>query len=98
MRLIEPTMKRRSEAYERLRGLLFDKDGTLLDYAASWIPINRRAADLASDGDAALAAHLLRVGGADPDRSRPTACSPPDQPQRLPRHGLPQARPTRPPA
>jgi phosphoglycolate phosphatase len=68
-------MKRRSEAYGRLRGLLFDKDGTLLDYAASWIPINRRAADLASDGDAALAAHLLRAGGADPVTGQVTADS-----------------------
>jgi phosphoglycolate phosphatase len=54
----------------RLRGILFDKDGTLLDYAASWTPINEQAARLASCNDAALAAHLLRVGGADPTTGR----------------------------
>lgn len=49
-----------------IRGLLFDKDGTLLDYAASWPPINREAALLAADGDTAFAAELLRIAGADP--------------------------------
>jgi phosphoglycolate phosphatase len=50
-----------------IRGLLFDKDGTLLDYEASWPPINREAGLLAAEGDAALAARLLRAGGAEPD-------------------------------
>jgi len=49
-----------------IRGLLFDKDGTLLDYEASWPPINREAGLLAAQGDAALAARLLRAAGADP--------------------------------
>lgn len=49
-----------------LRGLLFDKDGTLLDYDASWPPINREAGLLAADGDHYLAAALLRRAGADP--------------------------------
>ncbi|TCR61395.1 HAD family hydrolase [Bosea sp. BK604] len=52
--------------YPAIRGLLFDKDGTLLDYAASWPPINREAGLLAAKGDAALAAELLRVAGGDP--------------------------------
>src|SRR3954466_9645353 len=50
-----------------IEGILFDKDGTLLDYAASWTPINRAAAALASGGDPALAVRLLAVGGAGPD-------------------------------
>jgi phosphoglycolate phosphatase len=50
----------------RIGGVFFDKDGTLLDYAASWIPVNRRAADCAAAGDAKLAARLLRIGGMDP--------------------------------
>jgi phosphoglycolate phosphatase len=50
----------------RIRGLLFDKDGTLLDYAASWGPINRDAARLAAAGDPALALRLLAVAGVDP--------------------------------
>ncbi len=49
-----------------IRGLLFDKDGTLLDYAASWPPINREAASLAARGDDLLAAALLRAVGGDP--------------------------------
>ena len=36
-----------SERCKHIGGLLFDKDGTLLDYAASWMPVNRRAASLA---------------------------------------------------
>lgn len=47
------------------KAILFDKDGTLLDYWASWGPINRAAAQLAARGDARLAAHLLAVGGVD---------------------------------
>ena len=53
-----------------IRGIFFDKDGTLLDYAASWTPINRRAADCAASGDAELAARLLRLGGMDPGTGR----------------------------
>jgi phosphoglycolate phosphatase len=49
-----------------IRGLLFDKDGTLLDYAASWPPINREAGLLAAGGDHGLAARLLHAVGGDP--------------------------------
>jgi phosphoglycolate phosphatase len=48
-----------------IRGILFDKDGTLIDYAASWGPVNLKAALLAAGGDAALAAGLLTAGGCD---------------------------------
>lgn len=48
-----------------IRGILFDKDGTLLDYEASWKPINARAAEIAARGVPGLARHLLAVGGAD---------------------------------
>lgn len=47
-------------------GILFDKDGTLLDYALSWSPINLDAAAMAAPGAPDLAARLLRMGGADP--------------------------------
>jgi phosphoglycolate phosphatase len=50
-----------------IRGILFDKDGTLLDYAKSWLPVNRELAVYAADGDEALAAHLLRETGMDPE-------------------------------
>jgi phosphoglycolate phosphatase len=49
-----------------IHGLLFDKDGTLVDYAASWAPINRQAALIAAEGDMVLADRLLIVAGGDP--------------------------------
>jgi haloacid dehalogenase superfamily, subfamily IA, variant 1 with third motif having Dx(3-4)D or Dx(3-4)E len=48
-------------------GILFDKDGTLLDFDDSWGPVNRKVALMASDGDAALAATLLRACGMEPE-------------------------------
>jgi phosphoglycolate phosphatase len=55
-----------------IRGILFDKDGTLIDYERTWIPINRAAAAFAAGGDAALAAELLRLNGHDPANDRVT--------------------------
>lgn len=46
--------------------VLFDKDGTLLDFAASWGPTNRRAALHAANGDSSLADRLLHACGMDP--------------------------------
>ncbi len=51
----------------QITGLLFDKDGTILDFYKTWIPINRAMASDASAGDAALIAQLLREAGHDPD-------------------------------
>lgn len=48
------------------RAILFDKDGTIIDYARTWIPINREVALFAAGGDMRLAAELLRHGGQDP--------------------------------
>jgi phosphoglycolate phosphatase len=50
----------------RIKGILFDKDGTLLDYDESWLPVNRELAHIASQGDAVLADHLLAACGMDP--------------------------------
>jgi phosphoglycolate phosphatase len=49
-----------------ISGILFDKDGTLIDYQASWAPTNLRAGRLAAHGDTELAARLLTVAGVDP--------------------------------
>jgi phosphoglycolate phosphatase len=51
----------------KIRGILFDKDGTILDYARTWVPTNREVALHAASGDKQLAAELLRVHGQDPD-------------------------------
>ena len=51
----------------KISGILFDKDGTLLDFAKSWEPVNRRCAHYAADGDAELADRLMRACGMDPD-------------------------------
>lgn len=56
----------------RIRGVLFDKDGTLLDYWRTWIPINRAVALFAARGDQVLAGTLLALGGHDPITDRIT--------------------------
>jgi phosphoglycolate phosphatase len=58
-----------------IRGILFDKDGTLVDYRRTWVPINREIASYAAGGDATLAADLLRRNGHDPVTNRITAGS-----------------------
>lgn len=56
--------------------ILFDKDGTIIDYWATWLPINREVALFAAGGDARLANDLLRAGGQDPVRNTVTAGTP----------------------
>jgi phosphoglycolate phosphatase len=56
-----------------ISAILLDKDGTLLDYWQTWLPINREVALFAAGGDHALARKLLLAGGQDPvsDRVEP---------------------------
>lgn len=54
------------KARPSIRGVLFDKDGTLVDYQASWGPTNLGAGRLAAQGDTELAARLLTIAGVDP--------------------------------
>jgi phosphoglycolate phosphatase len=58
-----------------IRGILFDKDGTLIDYRRTWVPINREVADFVAGGDPLLAAELLARNGHDPATDRVTAGS-----------------------
>jgi phosphoglycolate phosphatase len=59
-----------------IRGILFDKDGTIVDYWRTWLPVNRDAALYAAGGNAALADELLRLGGHDPATDRITPGAP----------------------
>lgn len=59
----------------KISGILFDKDGTLLDYARSWEPVNRRCARYAADGDADFADDLMRACGMDPESGETVADS-----------------------
>ena len=51
-----------------IRGILFDKDGTLLDFFETWIPAYKAAVEVASDfiGDPAMGDRMLRATGFDP--------------------------------
>ncbi|MDB5524225.1 MAG: gph [Rhizobium sp.] len=50
----------------KITGILFDKDGTLLDFDKSWEPVNRRASLFAAAGDEVLADRLMVICGMDP--------------------------------
>jgi phosphoglycolate phosphatase len=53
-----------------MRGVLFDKDGTLLDFEASWSGVYRELCLDLADGDAAVAQSMLVAGGLDPATGR----------------------------
>jgi phosphoglycolate phosphatase len=54
----------------RIRGILFDKDGTLIDFNATWNAVARKMALRAAAGDAARAARLLDLSGFDTTAGR----------------------------
>ena len=53
-----------------VRGVLFDKDGTLIDFEGSWLAFARGMALMAAEGDAARAGVLLEQAGYDPATGR----------------------------
>jgi phosphoglycolate phosphatase len=54
----------------RIRGVLFDKDGTLFDFHRTWVPILEEAALSAARGEASLVPILMAAGGYDPALGR----------------------------
>ena len=53
-----------------MRAILFDKDGTLLDFERTWTPLLKRMALEAARGDPARAAELLEAGGFDAEQGK----------------------------
>ena len=53
-----------------MRAILFDKDGTLLDFERTWTPLMKRMVLEAARGDAGQAAEMLAAGGYDADKGK----------------------------
>ncbi|MGV8997913.1 MAG: HAD family hydrolase [Parvibaculaceae bacterium] len=56
----------RPKRFGHIKGVLFDKDGTLFDYYQTWIPVLESSALLAARGDASAVAGLMALCGFDP--------------------------------
>lgn len=54
---------------ETIRAILFDRDGTLIDFDPTWVPCFRRMLETLSGGHSALLSKLLDASGLDPDRN-----------------------------
>lgn len=58
-----------------IKGILFDKDGTLFDYHRTWMPLNHQAATLVARGDDDIAQSLMVAGGWQPETNTVSAGS-----------------------
>lgn len=58
-----------------IKAILFDKDGTLLDFNQSWAAVNHAAALWAANDDLSHAEQLMRLAGYDPDTGMTAAGS-----------------------
>lgn len=55
--------------------ILFDKDGTLIDYDKTWLALNREAARIAGSGNPELEKIILTACGTDPETGKTVADS-----------------------
>lgn len=63
------TVKRPFNA-NKIKGIVFDKDGTLLDFHATWVPRALAAVLAVADGDQGLASAMLQATGYDNEENR----------------------------
>ncbi|MET1028075.1 MAG: HAD family hydrolase [Dongiaceae bacterium] len=54
----------------KVRGVLFDKDGTLFDFYRTWGPVTEAAALAVANGDQSKAQYILVNSGKDPETGR----------------------------
>ena len=66
----DTTSRALRQTAKAMHGILFDKDGTLLDFEATWDPVFQRLALEAACGDKAGALQLLVAGGYSPETGR----------------------------
>ena len=58
-------MHSRETTRPKFKAILFDKDGTLVDFNGTWLTLYRKLALEVANGDFSLADHLLEIGGFD---------------------------------
>ena len=54
----------------KIKGIVFDKDGTLLDFHGTWMPKLRAAVSELANGDANVALTMLEIVGFDSHQNR----------------------------
>ncbi len=66
----DTTGRSRRQTAKAMHGILFDKDGTLLDFEATWLPLLKMVARDLAHGDDEVAEAMLVKGGLDRETQR----------------------------